>query len=45
MRTSFRIVGVNEAVRKHLNKSRSLALRHVSRTHRVDLDWLYDQIQ
>ena len=29
---------------KQVNKCRSLTLRHVSRTHRVDFDWLYDRI-
>ena len=34
----------NEAVIKMLIKGRSLAMRHVSRTHRVALDWLFDRI-
>ena len=34
----------NEAVIKTIIKSRSPAMRHVSRTHRVALDWLFDPI-
>ena len=34
----------NEAVIKMIIKGRSPAMRHVSRTHRVALDWLFDQI-
>ena len=34
----------NEAVIKMIIKGRSLAMRHVSRTHRVVLDWLLDRI-
>ena len=30
----------NEAVIKLLLKGRSIALRHVGRTHRVAIDWL-----
>ena len=33
-----------EAVIKMVIKGRSPAMTHVSRTHRVDLDWLYDKI-
>ena len=32
----------NEAVIKILAKGRSAKLRHVHRTHRVNLDWLYE---
>ena len=32
----------NEAVIKVLAKGRSPKLRHVARTHRVNLDWCYD---
>ena len=32
----------NEAVIKILQKGRSAKLRHVARTHRVNLDWTYD---
>ena len=34
----------NEAVIKMIIKGRSLAMRRVSRTHRVALDWLFDRI-
>ena len=34
----------NEAVIKMIIKGRSLTTRHVSRTHRVALDWLFDRI-
>ena len=34
----------NEAVNKMIIKSRSLAMRHVSRIHRVALDWFFDRI-
>ena len=34
----------NEAVIKTIIKGRSPAMRHVSRTHRVALDWLFDRI-
>ena len=34
----------NEAVIKMIIKGRSPAMRHVSRTHRVALDWLFDGI-
>ena len=33
----------NEAVIKMLMKGRSPTMRHVSRTHRVALDWLFDR--
>ena len=35
----------NEAVIKMINKGRSPTMRHVSRTHRVALDWLFDRIK
>ena len=35
----------NEAVIKMCLKGRSPALRHASRTHRVDLDWLIERIK
>ena len=35
----------NEAVIKMIIKGRSPTMRHVSRTHRVTLDWLFDRIQ
>ena len=34
----------NEAVIKMIIKRRSSTMRHVSRTHRVALDWLFDSI-
>ena len=34
----------NEAVIKMIIKGRSLTMRHVSRTHRVALDWLFERI-
>ena len=34
----------NEAVIKMITKGRSPTMRHVSRTHRVALDWLFDRI-
>ena len=36
------IAEVNEAVLKSLAKGRCPKLRHVARTHRVNLDWCYD---
>ena len=34
----------NEAVIEMIIKGRSPTMRHVSRTHRVALDWLFDRI-
>ena len=34
----------NEAVIKMIIKGRGPTMRHVSRTHRVALDWLFDRI-
>ena len=34
----------NEAVIKMIIKGKSTTMRHVSRTHRVALDWLFDRI-
>ena len=34
----------NEALIKMIIKGRSPTMRHVSRTHRVALDWLFDRI-
>ena len=34
----------NEVVIKMIIKGRSLTMRHVSRIHRVALDWLFDRI-
>ena len=38
------VFGVSEAVIKMIIQGRSLTMRHVSRTHRVVLDWLFDLI-
>ena len=38
------IIEDNEAVIKMIIKGRSPTMRHVSRTHRVALDWLFDRI-
>ena len=42
MRTSLNIFEDNETRTKPINKGRCPTMRHVSRTHRLDLDWLYD---
>ena len=34
----------NDAVIKMITKGRSPTMRHVSKTHRVALDWLFDRI-
>ena len=34
----------NEAVIKMIIKGRSLVMRHVSRTNRVALDWMFDRV-
>ena len=34
----------NDAVIKMIVKGRSPNLRHVARTHRIDLDWLFERI-
>ena len=41
---SFYIFEDNEAVIKIIFKGRSPTMRHVSRTHSVALDWLFDRI-
>ena len=41
---TLKICEDNEAVIKMIIKCRSPNLRHVSRTHRVALDWLFDRI-
>ena len=38
------VFGDNEAVIKMIIKGRSPTMRHVSRTHRVALEWLFDRI-
>ena len=40
----FYVFEDNEAVIKMIMKGRSPTMRHVSRTHRVALDWLFDRI-
>jgi hypothetical protein len=35
----------NDAVIKMCIKGRSPNMRHVARTHRVDLDWLFERIR
>ena len=40
----FYVFEDNEAVTKMIIKGRSPTMRHVSRTHRVALDWLFDGI-
>ena len=41
----FFIFEDNEAVVKIIMIGRSCTMRHVSRTHRVALDWLFDRIK
>ena len=41
---SLYVFEYNEAVIKMIMKGRSPTMRHVSRTHRVALDWLFDRI-
>ena len=38
------VIEDNEAVIKMIMKGRSPTMRHVSRTHKVALDWLFDRI-
>ena len=40
-KTVLIIAGDNEAVIKLVKKARSMALRHLPRTHRIDLHWLF----
>ena len=40
----FYVFEDNEVVIKMIVKGRSPTMRHVSRTHRVAFDWLFDQI-
>ena len=42
--SSLYIFEDSEAVIKMINKGRRTTMRHVSRTHRVALDWLFDRI-
>ena len=41
---AMHVCGDNEAVINMIIKGRSPTMRHVSRTHRVALDWLFDRI-
>ena len=41
---SLYVIEDNEAVIKMIMKEKSPTMRHVSRTHRVALDWLFDRI-
>ena len=43
-RAKLYVMEDNDAVIKMCVKERSPALRHVSRTHRVGLDWLFESI-
>ena len=43
--SQLHILEDNEAVIKMIIKGRSPTMRHVSRTHRVALDWLFDRIK
>ena len=44
-RVGLLILEDNDAVIKMCLKGRSPALRHVGRTHRVDLDWLFERLR
>ena len=44
IKTHFCVSEDNEAVIKMINEGRSPTMRHVSRTHRVALDWSFDRI-
>ena len=41
-KTCLIIAEDNEAVIKLVKKARSMALRHLPRTHRIDLHWLFE---
>ena len=41
-KTCLIIAEDNEAVIKLVKKARSMALRHLPRTHRIDLQWLFE---
>ena len=43
IRTALYVFEDNEALIKQKKIGRSAAMRHTSRTHRVDLDWQYDR--
>ncbi len=40
--TDLIIAEDNEADIKIIKKARSMALRHLPRTHRIDLNWLFE---
>ena len=42
-RAKLEVMEDNEAVIKMTIKGRSAAMRHVPRTHRIDLDWLFER--
>ena len=42
---TLRIFEDNDAVIKLICKGRSVTLRYIARTHRVDLDWLIERIR
>ena len=44
MRTALYTFEDNDAVITPINRGRSPTMRHISRTHRIDLDWWYDRI-
>ena len=41
----MKVLEDNEAVIKMTVKGRSPKLRHVARTHRIDLDWLFERVR
>ena len=43
-RTQLLILEDNEAVIKMAIKGRSMLMRHISRTHRIDLSWLFERL-
>ena len=43
-RTKLIVLEDNEAVIKMAIKGRSMLMRHVSRTHRIDLSWLFERL-
>ena len=43
-RTEIILLEDNDAVVKACMKGRSLNFRHCGRTHRIDLDWLFERI-
>ena len=45
LRTDLIVCEDNEAVIKIIRKCRSIALRHLPRTHRIDVNWLFEVCQ